>query len=143
LTVTVTHPATGLTLVGLAGELHALTRPTLDQHLERQLRDPHHHALILDMSHLSYCNVAGLTCLLRARDLAHDQHVSFQLVTGALVERLLRLLDLHDRFVTCPDLTTAHIAATTTARARAGSAGPPTSASADSGKAAIHAMRVS
>jgi NAD(P)-dependent dehydrogenase (short-subunit alcohol dehydrogenase family) len=58
-------------------------------------------------------------------------------VTGALVERLLRLLDLHDRFVTCPDLTTARNAATTTARARASSAGPPTSVSADSGEAKI------
>lgn len=134
-TVTVTHPAAGMTLVQLAGELDSETSLVLDRRLEQELRDPHRPALVLDLSHLSFCGVAGLTCLLQGRDLARDHNTQLRLVTGPLVERLLRILDLRDHFLTCPTLT----AATSTGW---GCAATPMPVSSDPALAA-HAVRVS
>jgi hypothetical protein len=59
-TVTITHPATGVTLVDPAGELDLWTSPTLDEHLAREVRDPYHRHLVVNLSHLGFCGVAGV-----------------------------------------------------------------------------------
>ncbi len=58
--------------------------------------------MILGLNHLSFCAVAGLTSLLRARDVAQQRHIHLHLVSGPQVERLLRLTGLHDRFLAHP-----------------------------------------
>lgn len=106
-TVTITHPATGVTLVDPAGELDLWTSATLDEHLEREVRDPYHRHVVVNLSHLSFCGVAGCGSLLRARERAHEQRSGLYLVPGSAAGRVLYLTGLHDRFRTYPDLTSA------------------------------------
>jgi anti-anti-sigma factor len=142
-TVTVTHPATEVTLVDLAGELDSLTSPCLNEHLDQQLGDPLHPALILNSSHLSFFSGAGLACLVRAGELADRQHNRLYLVPGPLVGRLLRLFDLQDQFVTCPDLTSALAAAAAGTAARESLTRSPTPTGPVAGCAVIHPVRES
>jgi anti-anti-sigma factor len=116
-TVTITHPATGVTLVDPVGELDLWTRPTLDEHLERELRDPHHRHVVVDMNHLRFCGAAGCSSLLRARELASEQHRGLHVVPGRRVQRLLTLTELHNQFRTYSDLSSALAAARGAVRA--------------------------
>jgi anti-anti-sigma factor len=114
--VTASHPATGVALVDPSGELDLLTSPTLDRYLRAELRDGWCTQLILDVSHLGFCGVAGLRSLLSARDLARDQHIDLYLVSGRVMTRLLSWSGLREQFVMCADVTAALAAASTPAR---------------------------
>jgi anti-sigma B factor antagonist len=106
-TVTRTHPAAGVTVIDPAGGLDLLSSPTLDRHLVDALRDQGCPQLILNLSHLDFCGAAGLSCLVKAGELAEQQHTVLRLVIGRRMDRLLRLTDLHSQFLTYPDLAAA------------------------------------
>ena len=125
-TVTITHPATGVTLVDPVGELDLWTSLTLDEHLARELHDGHHRQLVVNLSHLSFCGVAGCASLLRARELAHEHRGGLYVIPGPLVGRLLHLTELHNQFRTYPDLASALDAVSSEARAAAFLARVPT-----------------
>jgi anti-anti-sigma factor len=139
-TVTITHPATGVTLVDLVGALDLWTRPTLDEHLERELRDRHHQRLVVNLNHLIFCGAAGCASLPRARELAYEQRTSLYVVRP-LVGRLLQPTELHNQFRTYPDLTSALAAVSREARAAAFLARVPAPVSAHPEPAATYEVR--
>ncbi len=114
LTVTVTHPVTGVVLLGLVGELDLATGPTLDFHVADVLRDPGCTHLILNVSRLSFCAAAGLGNLLRAHEIADRRNIAVCLISNPVMDRLLTLTDLRNQFVTVSSLTAALDAATVT-----------------------------
>lgn len=107
LTVAVSHPTVQVTVVAPAGELDLLTSPILDRCVQYELHDRRHTQLILDVSHLSFCGVAGLRSLLTARELANYHRTYLYLVSCPRVGRLLHLTGLHDQFVICSDVSVA------------------------------------
>lgn len=137
-TVTITHPITGVTLVGLVGELDLATGPTFDFHLADVLRNPSCTHLILNVSHLSFCAAVGLRRLLHVQATANLGNVGVSLVSGRRMNRLLALTGLHGRFVTFPTLTAA-LDSTTSSSADAA----VTIAGSESGRPAIRASKAS
>jgi anti-sigma B factor antagonist len=118
-TVTLTQPAAGVTVIDPAGDLDLLTSPTLDRYVVDALRDGGCPQLLLNLSHLDFCGAVGLSSLVKAGQLAEQQHTVLRLIIGRRLDRLLRLTEMDGQFLTYPDLTSAVDAAAAAIRAAA------------------------
>lgn len=105
----VTHPATGVCVVAVDGELDLHTVPLLHTCIREQLAAVPGH-LILDLQPVRFMGSTGLRCLLDARELTEgipgaQLHLA-GLVTRA-VARPLQVTELLELFNTYPTLTDA------------------------------------
>ncbi len=108
LELTVEHPASGVCVVTVGGELDMFTAPALAACLEQQLAtNPSH--LVFDLQGVSFLDSKGLNCLLQAREATHTTNTQLHLaglVTRA-VARPLQVSQLLDLFTTYPTITQA------------------------------------
>ena len=106
--LTVTHPADGICVVTVAGELDMYTTPLLETCLQDQLRTRPDH-LVIDMKPLSFLASHGLNCLVQARE--NTQHTPTQLHLAGLITRAvtrpLEISQLRELFDTYPTVTEA------------------------------------
>lgn len=106
--LTVRHPAVGVCVVAVAGELDMATAPLLEACLREQLETGPTH-LILDLQSVRFMGSNGLNCLLQTHELAQTTGAQLHLaglVTRA-VARPLEVTQLLDSFNTYPTLTHA------------------------------------
>jgi len=109
--LTVEHPAVGVCVIVVAGELDMATAPLLDTWLREQLATGPRH-LILDLQPVRFMGSHGLNCLLQAYELAQTTGAQLHLaglVTRA-VARPLEVTQLLELLNTYP--TVAHALAT-------------------------------
>lgn len=111
--LTVEHPAVGVCVVTVDGELDMVTAPLLEACLSEQLAtDPTH--LILNLQPVRFMASNGLNCLLHAHELAQTTGAQLHLaglVTRA-VARPLQITQLLELFNTYPTLSHALTALT-------------------------------
>ncbi|MGH3982171.1 MAG: STAS domain-containing protein [Pseudonocardiaceae bacterium] len=107
--LTVAHPAVGVCVVAVHGELDLLTAPLLDTCIREALAAAPRH-LVLDLQPVRFLGSRGLACLLAARELA-QQTSGTQLHLAGLVTRVvalpLEVTGLSELFDTYPTLTHA------------------------------------
>ncbi|MCA1694594.1 MAG: STAS domain-containing protein [Actinobacteria bacterium] len=111
--LTVGHPAVGVCVVTVDGELDMATTPLLEACLRDQLATGPTH-LILDLQPVRFMASNGLNCLLHAHELAQTTGVRLHLaglITRA-VARPLEITQLLERFNTYPTLSHALTALT-------------------------------
>jgi anti-sigma B factor antagonist len=110
----VQHPAVGICVVAVAGELDLLTAPLLDACVREQLAAAPTN-LILDLQAVRFLGASGLSCLLRARE-GVQQTTGVRLhLTGLVtraVARSLEVTGLLEQFDTYPRLIDALTALT-------------------------------
>ncbi|WP_405827094.1 MULTISPECIES: STAS domain-containing protein [unclassified Streptomyces] len=82
----------GEAVVTVTGEIDLMTSPILRAALEEAMADRPHH-LEVDFAHVTFCDCAGLTALLRARAAARQAGASFTLV-HVDAPTVIRLFDL-------------------------------------------------
>ncbi len=106
--LTVQHPAVGVCVVTVDGELDMVTAPLLEACLDEQLATGPTH-LVLDLQPVRFMASNGLNCLLRIHELAQTTEVQLHLaglVTRA-VARPLQVTQLLEVFNTYPTLSHA------------------------------------
>jgi anti-sigma B factor antagonist len=105
----VQHPAVGVCVVAVAGELDLLTAPLLDACVREQLAAAPTN-LILDLQAVRFLGASGLSCLLRARE-GVQQTTGVRLHLAGLVTRAvarsLEVTGLLEQFDTYPCLIDA------------------------------------
>ena len=103
------YPAVGIRIVVVDGQLDLLTAPLLEQCMHEQLADAPPH-LILNLESVCFLGSSGLSCLLRARELA-EQTPGSQLHLAGLITRAVahavQITGLLDMFSTYPTLVHA------------------------------------
>ena len=106
--LTVQHPAVGVCVVTVEGELDTLSAPCFDACLSEQVAAAPAH-LVLDLELVSFLASTGLTSLLRARELAETTGTQLHLagLVTRVVARALHVTELLDCFDTYPTLTDA------------------------------------
>jgi anti-anti-sigma factor len=107
------HPAVGVCVIAVDGELDMATAPLLEACLRDQLATGPTH-LILDLQPVRFMASNGLNCLLHARELTQTTRTHLHLaglVTRA-VARPLQITQLLERFNTYPTLSHALTALT-------------------------------
>jgi anti-sigma B factor antagonist len=100
------YPAVGIHIVVVDGQLDLLTAPLLEQCVHEQLADAPPH-LILDLESVRFLGSSGLSCLLRARELAEQTPGSQLHLAGLIthaVARAVQTTGLLDMFSTYPTL---------------------------------------
>lgn len=106
--LTVQHPAVGVCVVTVAGELDMATAPLLEAFLREQFATSPTH-LILDLQPVRFMGSNGLSCILQANELARTTGAQLHLaglITRA-VARPLKVTQLLELFNTYPTLTHA------------------------------------
>lgn len=106
--LTVEHPANGVCVVTVDGELDMCTAPLLDACLQDQLcTNPRH--LVVDLQPVYFLSSSGLNCLLRTRNSAQTTTTQLHLagLTTRAVARPLQVSQLLDQFNTYPTVTHA------------------------------------
>jgi anti-sigma B factor antagonist len=109
LKLTVQFPCVGVCAVRAHGEVDMLTAPLLDACLSEQLATGPAH-VIVDLQLVRFFGCTGLTCLLKARDLAgHIPGTQLHLagLVNRTVARPLLITALLERFDTYPTLAQA------------------------------------
>lgn len=109
LRLSVQHPAEGIRVVTVDGELDMITAPLLNSYLEDQLVTAPAH-LIVDLQPVTFMGSSGINCLLRANELTHhDSCTQLHLagLTSRAVARPLEITGLLERFDTYPTVTDA------------------------------------
>ena len=106
--LTVHHPAAGVCVVTVNGELDTLSVPLLDACVNEQLAAAPAH-LVLDLQPVRFLASTGLTSLLRARELAETTGTELHLagLVTRVVARALHITELLECFDTYPTLTDA------------------------------------
>lgn len=113
LMLTVVHPAVGVCVVTVDGELDTLSAPLLDACVGDQLTASPTH-LILDLQPVCFLGSKGLSSLLSARELAQTTGTQLHLagLVNRVVARPLQVTQLLEQFDTYPTLTDALAART-------------------------------
>lgn len=113
LRLTVQHPAVGVCVVTVDGELDTLSVPLLDACVDEQIAAAPT-VLILDLQPVRFLASTGLTSLLRARELAEMTGTQLRLagLVTRVVARALHVTGLLECFDTYPTLTEALAALT-------------------------------
>ncbi len=85
------------TVVRVGGEIDLATVPALQERLHTLIAGGHH-ALVLDLTQVTFCDVPGLNALLRAETHARSHGGRLQ-IRGPCppLDIMLTALDLHDR----------------------------------------------
>ena len=106
--LTVQHPAAGVCVVTVDGELDSLSVPLFDACVAEQLAAAPTH-LILDLQPVRFLASTGLTSLLRAQELAETTGTQLHLagLVTRVVARALQVTELLECFDTYPTLTDA------------------------------------
>lgn len=85
-----------------AGEaLDEITEPAFAELVRQHLR-PGVATLVLDLSAVSFLTTIGAVTLLESAHRTHLEQVALLLVTSPAVDRMLRKLDITDRFTSVP-----------------------------------------
>jgi anti-sigma B factor antagonist len=109
LRLSVQHPAEGIRVVTVDGELDMVTAPLLDRYLDDQLATAPAH-LILNLQGVTFMGSSGINSLLRADGLTHlSTRTQLHLagLTSQAVARPLEITGLLERFDTYPTVTQA------------------------------------
>jgi anti-anti-sigma factor len=106
--LTVQHPAAGVCVVTVDGELDTLSVPLLEACVAEQVAAAPAH-LILDLQPVRFLASTGLTSLLRAHELAETTGTQLHLagLVTRVVARALHVTELLECFDTYPTLTDA------------------------------------
>jgi anti-sigma B factor antagonist len=104
--LTVQHPAAGVCVVTVDGELDTLSAPRLDACVDEQVAAVPAH-LILDLQPVRFLASTGLTSLLRARELTETTGIQLHVagLSTRVVARALHVTGLLECFDTYPTLT--------------------------------------
>ena len=107
------HPAAGVCVVTVEGELDTLSVPLFDARVGEQVAAAPPH-LILDLQPVRFLASTGLTSLLRARELAETTGTQLHLagLVTRVVARALQVTELLEYFDTYPTLADALAALT-------------------------------
>jgi anti-sigma B factor antagonist len=105
-TATVTSNSAGCTQVVVVGEIDICSLRTLEPGLAG-LPGADTAALVLDLSRVTFCDVAGVRVLLTLLARAHQAAVALELVVSIPVRAVLDGLDLAGRFSLHPDRASA------------------------------------
>lgn len=97
LRVRVFRPGDGVVVVNVGGELDLAARHFLAEPVRQRLVGTAG-MVVLDLSRVTFINSDGVCALLEASQLAKARHKELVLVSSPVVDRLLRLLGLTDRF---------------------------------------------
>ncbi|GHE75846.1 hypothetical protein GCM10017786_00910 [Amycolatopsis deserti] len=98
--------ASGLIMLGIAGEIDVATVPALTAHLRRALRLGRE-AVVLDLSGVRFFGAAGLTALLEARREGDVRGVRVGVVPSRAVRGVLDLFGLGDVVDACSTVQAA------------------------------------
>lgn len=99
LQLSVERPETGIVVVRMSGEIDLSSVDRLTELIRQRLTAAVLHALVLDLSRITFSNSCGLELLLHAQRRAEHRHIDMYVVTGAgAVARLLALADMAERF---------------------------------------------
>lgn len=99
LQLSVERPETGIVVVRMSGEIDLSSVDRLTELIRQRLTAAVLHALVLDLSRITFANSCGLELLLHAQRRAEHRHIDMYVVTGAgAVARLLALADMAGRF---------------------------------------------
>lgn len=130
LKLTVQHPHPGLAIAAVAGDLDMPTADTLRREVSEIIQQgcPH---LVLDMSHVGFCDSAGLSALIGLWHAA--QATDGALGLANVPDRLMRMLVLTGVDTVLPVHATTSEAVTTMTAAQINSAGDPASTHASPG----------
>jgi len=93
LNLTVEHPAVGVCLVVVDGELDMLTVPLLERCLRDQLAAPPRH-LVIDLQSVRFLGSDALACLLQARHLVQQTPATHLYLSGLINRVVWRALDI-------------------------------------------------
>jgi anti-sigma B factor antagonist len=110
----VQHPANGVRVLAVDGEVDALTAPLLGACLREQVAAAPEH-LIVDLQGVRFLGSSGLNCLLDARELTQripGMQLHIAGVVARAVARPLEVTGLLDRFDTYPTVADALTALT-------------------------------
>ncbi|MBW1603982.1 STAS domain-containing protein [Streptomyces sp. JJ66] len=101
------------TVLRVSGELDLVTSPAVRQHVHDAVADGRLH-VVLDLSHVLFCDSSGVGVLIAARRLMHACTGSLRLilpaqgaVDGSHVNRVLAALGVRRLFACYPDLDAA------------------------------------
>ncbi|WP_370026787.1 STAS domain-containing protein [Planotetraspora sp. GP83] len=111
----------GCSVLSVAGELDALSRPQLERALDRLRAEGHQH-IIMDVAELRFCDAAGLRLMLLSTQRFFEAGGWFGLRgVNRPVARLVALLGLRTQLVT--DMPPTYVLADERERVTAGPAG--------------------
>lgn len=97
LRVRVVRPGDGVVVVQVLGELDLAAQHLLAEPIRQRLAGTTT-MVVLDLSQINFINSDGVCALLELCRLAEARHKELVLVSSPIVDRLLRLLGLADRF---------------------------------------------
>ncbi|MFD2416781.1 STAS domain-containing protein [Amycolatopsis pigmentata] len=97
--------AAGTVVVGVQGEVDALTAPRLAVTLTEQLATAT--LLVVDLSQVDFFGAAGLGVLVSAAARAAERAVTLRLVAGTRVRRVLSLVGLEEKLTVCATVAAA------------------------------------
>ena len=99
LQLSVERPETGIVVVRMFGEIDLSSVDRLTELIRQRLTAAVLHALVLDLSRITFANSCGLELLLHAQRRAEHRHIDMYVVTGGgAITRLLALADMTGRF---------------------------------------------
>ncbi|GIH89670.1 hypothetical protein Psi01_03000 [Planobispora siamensis] len=102
------------TVVRAEGELDMMVAPRLTAEIDRILEGSDHPCLVLDLTHVPFCDSVGLGALVGALSGTRDvQGRLILVVSSGMISRLLAITSLDRHFETCSSLHEAveHVAA--------------------------------
>lgn len=98
--IIIERPDTGLSLVRLRGEIDLSSTERLSELIRQRMTAAALHALVLDLTGVTFCSSCGIELLVQAQCRAENRGIALHVVpgTGGVVARMLELTDVSERF---------------------------------------------
>ncbi|WP_347567441.1 STAS domain-containing protein [Actinopolyspora sp. BKK1] len=110
LRMSIQRPAPGLAVIGMDGEIDLSTAPRITELIRQRLTAAVLHALVIDLSEVSFIDTTGAELLIRAQRRAEQRGIELHVVPGAgCVKRILDLTGI-DAGLNCHDSVEAALA---------------------------------
>jgi anti-anti-sigma factor len=107
LVVSLDHRDQGVAIVRVSGEIDSATAPRLSAALHRELDSGTCRQLVVDLRTVEFLGAQGIAVLDNARQHAQAYHISFCLITGRAIRRLLQALRVIEHFQFCNNMSDA------------------------------------
>lgn len=97
--IIIERPDTGLSLVRLRGEIDLSSTERLSELIRQRMTAAALHALVLDLTGVTFCSSCGVELLVQAQCRAENRGIALHVVPGTGgVARMLELTDVSERF---------------------------------------------
>lgn len=94
LRITIERPTVGLPVVRMTGEIDLSSTARLDELIRQRMTAAALHAIVLDLTRITFCSSCGIDMLLLAQCRADQRGVPLHVVPGTgAVQRMLELTD--------------------------------------------------